>query len=168
MRKAVPISRPSDCQAKKPPKAMNSAPQAALTGSMESLFMEFPRSGSLAAMLFPRDLRRPSSPCRALLPVKDGEKKLGRGFGDLPLPVLHGERVRVRGVLSVGVLAGGVDDRLPTRDLAFHLGLQRFGRGVGFRRRSGAEFGEAGDDVGVLQRQLQRLRQPRGDNLTHA
>ncbi|MET3591891.1 hypothetical protein ABID26_001275 [Mesorhizobium shonense] len=41
--------------------------------------------------------RRPSSACRHLLPVKDGEKGFGRNVGDPPLPVLHGERVRVRG-----------------------------------------------------------------------
>ncbi len=46
-------------------------------------------------------LRRPSSACRHLLPVKDGEKGLGRNAGDPPLPVLHRERVRVRG--SAGV-----------------------------------------------------------------
>jgi hypothetical protein len=41
--------------------------------------------------------RCPSSACRHLLPVKDGEKGSCRDAGDPPLPVLHGERVRVRG-----------------------------------------------------------------------
>ena len=64
---------------------------------------------------------------------------------------------------SVGVLAGSFDDRLPARDLAFELGLQRGRRRVGLGRGRGAELGEAGDDVRVLQRDLQRLRQALGD-----
>lgn len=45
--------------------------------------------------------RCPSSDCRHLLPVKNGEKGLGRNAGDPPLPVFHGESVRVRGSADI-------------------------------------------------------------------
>ena len=70
------------------------------------------------------------------------------------------ERRESRRPCSVGVLAGGLDDRLPARDLGFELGLERRRRRVGLGRRRGAELGEARDDVRVLERRLQRLRQP--------
>ena len=53
------------------------------------------------------------------------------------------EMARERGAMSdglVGVLAGSFDDRLPAGDFAFELGLQCGRRGVGVRRRLGAEF----------------------------
>src|SRR5690606_3589594 len=58
-------------------------------------------------------------------------------------------------VSSIGVLAGCVDDRLPAGDLALHLVLERRGCGVRFRRGFRAKLSETGDDIGMLQGQLQ-------------
>jgi hypothetical protein len=41
--------------------------------------------------------------------VNDGEKGLGRNAGDPPLPVLHGERVRVRGSANLKRLPCGMN-----------------------------------------------------------
>ncbi len=88
-------------------------------------------------------------------------RQAGDGCTRRAPPACGGVRCRC-GQRSVGVLAGGLDDRLPAGDLALELGLERCGRRVGVGRRRGAEFGEAGDDVRVLQRDLQRLRQALG------
>src|SRR5687767_4704260 len=67
------------------------------------------------------------------------------------------------GIGSVGVDAGGLDDRSPTRDLAFQLGLQRCARRQVRGHRLGAEFGEARCHIRILKRLLQR----RGKTLEH-
>ena len=59
--------------------------------------------------------------------------------------------------ISVGVLAGGFDDRLPACNLAFELRLQGVWRGIRFRGGLGSEFGEACCYVLVLERKLERL-----------
>src|SRR5690606_39676564 len=53
---------------------------------------------------------------------------------------------------SVGVDAGGLDQRLPPRDFRFQLGLEGLGRGVFLGLRLGREGGETLDDVLVLER----------------
>src|SRR5215208_8000260 len=62
------------------------------------------------------------------------------------------------GPASIGELARGRDDRPPALYLVGELFLERLRRCLIFGNGSGAELGEAADDVLVLQRLLERGR----------